>query len=91
MSYKPGLQALYGALACRLKGLGDCVVESGFLETAAEMAGLAIPAENIDGVRAHLERMREMAKPLMAVAIPDEVESAPVFEAGVFEPGVFEP
>jgi hypothetical protein len=63
---------------------------SAFAEHAAEMAGLAIPAENADGVRANLERMREMAKPLMAVAIPDNVESAAVFEAGVFEPGVFE-
>ena len=61
-----------------------------FAEHAAEMAGLAIPAENVEGVRAHLERMREMAKPLMAVAIPDDVESASVFEPGVFEPGVFQ-
>ena len=50
------------------------------------MVGLAIPAENIEGVRVHLERMREMAGPLMAVAIADDVESAPVFEPGVFEP-----
>ena len=69
-----------------MKGLEDCVAESGFLETAAEMAGLAIPAENVEGVRTNLERMREMAKPLMSVSIPDEVESAPVFEPGVFEP-----
>jgi hypothetical protein len=73
-------------MVCRLKGLEDCVAESGFLETAAEMAGLAIPAENVEGVRTNLERMREMAKPLMSVSIPDEVESAPVFEPGVFEP-----
>jgi hypothetical protein len=63
---------------------------SAFAEHAAEMVGLAIPAENVEGVRAHLERMREMAKPLMALAIPDDVESAPVFEPGVFEPGVFQ-
>jgi Protein of unknown function (DUF4089) len=63
---------------------------SAFAEHAAEMVGLAIPEENIEGVRAHLERMREMVRPLMAVAIPDDVESAQVFEAGVFEPEVFE-
>ncbi len=68
-----------------MKGLEGCVAESGFMETTAEMAGLVIPAENAEGVRAHLERMREMAKPLMAVSIPDDVESASVFEAGVFE------
>ena len=61
------------------------MAESGFLETVAEMVGLAIPAENIEGVRAHLERMREMARPLMAVAIPDDAESASVFEPGVFQ------
>ncbi len=55
------------------------------------MVGLAIPEENIEGVRAHLERMREMARPLMAVVIPDDVESAPVFEPEVFEAKVFEP
>ena len=60
------------------------------METAAEMVGLTIPAENAEGVQANLERMREMAKPLMAYAIPDEVESAPVFEPEVFVPGVFE-
>jgi uncharacterized membrane protein len=64
---------------------------STFAEHVAEMVGLAIPAENIEGVWAHLERMREMAKPLMAVVIADDVESAPVFEPGVFEPKVFEP
>jgi delta 1-pyrroline-5-carboxylate dehydrogenase len=63
---------------------------STFAERAAEMAGLVIPAENIEGVQAYLKRMREMAKPLMAVAIPDDVESAPVFEPGMFELGVFE-
>jgi Protein of unknown function (DUF4089) len=69
-----------------LKGLEDCLAENSFMETAAEMVGLTIPAENADGVRANLERMREMAKPLMAYSIPDEVESASVFEPGVFEP-----
>ncbi|WP_058187469.1 DUF4089 domain-containing protein [Terracidiphilus gabretensis] len=64
---------------------------SAFAEHAAEMVGLAIPEENIEGVRAHLERMREMARPLMAVVIPDDVESAPVFEPEVFEAKVFEP
>lgn len=58
----------------------------GFVEAAAEMVGLPIPAEHIEGVSANLERMREMAMPLMAFSIPDDVESAPVFEPGVFEP-----
>jgi hypothetical protein len=68
-----------------LEGLVEGVVaENGWME-AAEMAGLPVPAEYADGVRANLERMREMARPLMAVAIPDEVESAAVFEPGVCE------
>jgi Protein of unknown function (DUF4089) len=53
---------------------------SNFLGAAAEMVALLIPAEHIEGVGAHLERMREMAKPLMAFSIPDDVESASVFE-----------
>jgi hypothetical protein len=56
------------------------VAESGFMETAAEMARLPIPADHAEGVRANLERMREMAKPLMAYSILDEIESAQVFE-----------
>jgi delta 1-pyrroline-5-carboxylate dehydrogenase len=58
---------------------------STFLKQTAEMVGLVIPAENVEGVLAHLERMREMAKSLMSVAIADDVESAPVFEPEVFE------
>jgi Protein of unknown function (DUF4089) len=58
----------------------------GFVESAAEMVGLSIPAEHVEGVSANLERMREMAMPLMAFSIGDDVESAPVFEPGVFEP-----
>ena len=56
------------------------MLESGFMEAAAEMAGLPIAAEHAEGVRANLERMREMAKALMAYAIPDETEPAQVFE-----------
>jgi hypothetical protein len=60
--------------------------DSAFMESAAEAIGLPIPAELADGVRMHLERMAQMAAPLLAVSIPDDVESAPIFEPGTFEP-----
>jgi hypothetical protein len=54
--------------------------ESAFMESAAEIIGLPIPTEFAEGVRMHLERIAQMAAPLLAISIPDDVESAPVFE-----------
>ena len=52
----------------------------GFVVAVAETAQLPIAADHVAGVVANLERMREMAEPLMAFSIPDDVESAQVFE-----------
>ncbi len=62
------------------------MVTKEFMDAAAQMAGLPIPAEYAEGVRANLERMQEMARPLMELAIPDELESAAVFHPGALEP-----
>ena len=54
--------------------------DSALMESAAEAIGLPIPAELAEGVRMHLERIAQMAAPLLAVSIPDDIESAPVYE-----------
>lgn len=62
-----------------------------FLEPAAALIGLPIPAENADGVRANFERIAQMAAPLLAVALPDEIESAAVFEPEPVSSGDWKP
>jgi hypothetical protein len=71
--------------------VGEPALSPAFMEAAAAAVGLSIAAERAAGVRAHLDRIAEMATPLLARAIPDEIESAQVFEPGNFEPGAFEP
>ena len=56
-----------------------------FVDAAAAVIGLPIAAEHLEGVRGNFERMAQMAAPLLAVVIPDEVEAAHVFEPGAFE------
>lgn len=51
-----------------------------YVDAAAELVGLPIPAANAAGVRMNLERIAQIAAPLLAVTIPDEVEPAQVFE-----------
>ena len=51
----------------------------GLLASAA-LLPLPIPEANEPGVRLNLERMARMAAPLLAVSLPDDVESAQVFE-----------
>ena len=53
---------------------------SAFMEASSEVVGLCIPSGNAEGVRMHLVRIAEIAAPLLTVEIPDEVESAGVFE-----------
>lgn len=52
----------------------------GFVEKAAAVIGLPVTSEYLEGVRGNFERIAQMAAPLLAVAIPDEVEAAQVFE-----------
>ena len=61
-----------------------------FMESAAALVGLPIPAQNAPGVRVSLERIAQMAAPLLAVSIPNEIESAQVFEPDMFGTGVSE-
>ena len=63
-------------------GAGDY---GAFVASAAAVIGLPIAPEHLEGVRENFERMARMAAPLLACAIPDEVEAAQVFEPGAFE------
>lgn len=53
----------------------------GYMDAAAELIGLPIPEKYREGVRANLERIAEIAAPLLATEIPQDVESAHVFES----------
>lgn len=50
-----------------------------YMDQAAALVGISIPAEFRDGVRINLERMSHIARPLLDFPIDDSVESAPVF------------
>lgn len=69
---------------CRLNVIGgmnltEAEISREFVDAAAAMVGLPIPENNAEGVRVNLERIAQMAAPLLAVTIPDEVEAAQVF------------
>jgi len=51
-----------------------------YMESAAGLIGLQIPAEFAEGVRQNIERSAQIAAPLLAVSLPEEIESAQVFQ-----------
>jgi hypothetical protein len=52
---------------------------SSYMESAASLIGLPIPAQYADEVRQNLERTAWIAAPLLATPIAEEIESAAVF------------
>ncbi len=52
---------------------------SSYMESAAGLIGLPIPAQYADEVRQNLDRTAWIAAPLLATPIADEIESAQVF------------
>lgn len=65
--------------------MDESTLNPAWMESSAAAIGLPIAAERVAGLRAHLERIAEMAAPLLARSIPDAIESAQVFEAGFAE------
>ena len=51
-----------------------------YLDYAAALAGLAIPAQYRQGVQQNLERAAAIARPLLEINLDHVVEAAPVFE-----------
>jgi hypothetical protein len=51
-----------------------------FMEHAAQQVGLPIPEALREGVRQNLERAKMIAKPLLEIPLPADVETAPIFE-----------
>jgi Protein of unknown function (DUF3225)/Protein of unknown function (DUF4089) len=51
-----------------------------YMESAAALIGLQIPPELADGVRQNIERSAQIAAPLLGVTLPEETESAGVFQ-----------
>jgi ketosteroid isomerase-like protein len=54
-------------------------VQTSYLDLASAMVGITIPAANRDQVQVNLERVTQIAKPLLDYPLDDAVESAPVF------------
>lgn len=50
-----------------------------YMESAASLIGLQIPAEYAEGVRQNIERSAQIAAPLLAYSLSEEIESAQVF------------
>jgi hypothetical protein len=53
---------------------------SSTMDSAAAWLGLPIPVEFSEGVRLNLERSGDIAAPLLRFALPEETESAQVFQ-----------
>ncbi len=71
--------------------MAEPVLSPAFLESAAATIGLPVPAGRAAGVRAYLDRIAEMAAPLLACSISDEIESAQVFDPGFSISGIAKP
>ncbi|MBI1792464.1 MAG: oxalurate catabolism protein HpxZ [Acidobacteria bacterium] len=54
-------------------------VPPSYMDQASALVGMPIPAGNREAVRANLERVAVIARPLFDFPIDDSVESAPVF------------
>lgn len=55
------------------------VVPVSYMEQAAALVGMPIPAANRDGVRVNLERVAQIARPLLDFPLDESIESAAVF------------
>lgn len=53
---------------------------SSVMDSSAAWMGLPIPTEFAEGVRLNLERAGEIAAPLLSFSLPEETESAQVFQ-----------
>jgi Protein of unknown function (DUF3225)/Protein of unknown function (DUF4089) len=51
-----------------------------YMESAASLIGLQIPAEYADGVRQNIERSAQIAAPLLGFSLSEQTESAQVFQ-----------
>lgn len=52
---------------------------SSYMDSAAALIGLPIPAEYVDGVRQNIERAAQIAAPLLSYSLSEQTESAQVF------------
>ena len=57
------------------------LIPAPYLDLAAPLAGLEIPAEFREGVQRNIERAAEIARPLLDFTLDDSVEAAPVFQS----------
>lgn len=55
------------------------LVPFSYIDVAAPMLGLPIPAEYREGVRQNLERATAIARPLLETLLDDDIETAPTF------------
>jgi hypothetical protein len=55
-------------------------VPESYVDHAAALVGLPLQPQYRDAVRSHLERAAVIARPLLAMELAEEIESAPVFE-----------
>ncbi len=51
-----------------------------YVDQTARLLGLEIPPERRSSVVAHFEHVWQVAQPVLAFELPDDLESAPVFE-----------
>jgi hypothetical protein len=51
-----------------------------YMESAAGLIGLQIPAEYAEGVRQNIERSAQIAAPLLGYSLSEDIESAQVFQ-----------
>ena len=55
-------------------------VPASYVDHAAALVGLPLPSQYRNAVRSHIERSAAIARPLLATALVEEIDSAPVFE-----------
>jgi hypothetical protein len=55
-------------------------IPTSYMESAASLIGLQIPAEYGEGVRQNIERSAQIAAPLLSFPLPEQTESAQVFQ-----------
>jgi hypothetical protein len=56
------------------------LVPLSYVDVAAPLVGLPIPAQYREGVRRNIERMATIVRPLLETTIDEETEAAPVFK-----------
>jgi hypothetical protein len=55
-------------------------IPTSYMEHAAKLVGLQIPAEFAEGVRQNIERSAQIAAPLLGHSLSEDIESAQVFQ-----------